>query len=241
MKKTNYINYLYYVLLFFNVFLALNCLTVGLNVTQAFHLVMIGSIFSILFSIVISIAQFILLRENDSFGRLKVDILNFYLLGGIYGIVYFYKYTLYKELYALYILIIHVVICLCLLVFDLIKYNLCEENIYKNHKLILINSICLNVISVVLYCLQFINVNMTVSIVSTIIIALFGILEIICILKKKFNLLKSLYIIQLLLIPLIVIGHAFYNATEFGLILFVWIVIKIVIEIFMLKFNKITE
>lgn len=42
MKKTNYINYLYYVLLFFNVFLALNCLTVGLNVTQAFHLVMIG-------------------------------------------------------------------------------------------------------------------------------------------------------------------------------------------------------
>ena len=128
MKKTNYINYLYYVLLFFNVFLALNCLTVGLNV-----------------------------------------------------------------------------------------------------------------ISVVLYCLQFINVNMTVSIVSTIIIALFGILEIICILKKKFNLLKSLYIIQLLLIPLIVIGHAFYNTTEFGLILFVWIVIKIVIEIFMLKFNNITE
>ncbi len=241
MKKTNYINYLYYVLLFFNVFLALNCLTVGLNVTQAFHLVMIGSIFSILFSIVISIAQFILLRENDSFGRLKVDILNFYLLGGIYGIVYFYEYTLYKELYALYILIIHVVICLCLLVFDLIKYNLCEENIYKNHKLILINSICLNVISVVLYCLQFINGNMTVSIVSTIIIALFGILEIICILKKKFNLLKSLYIIQLFLIPLIVIGHAFYNTTEFGLILFVWIVIKIVIEIFMLKFNKITE
>ena len=241
MKKTNYINYLYYVLLFFNVFLALNCLTVGLNVTQAFHLVMIGSIFSILFSIVISIAQFILLRENDSFGRLKVDILNFYLLGGIYGIVYFYEYTLYKELYALYILIIHVVICLCLLVFDLIKYNLCEENIYKNHKLILINSICLNVISVVLYCLQFINGNMTVSIVSTIIIALFGILEIICILKKKFNLLKSLYIIQLLLIPLIVIGHAFYNTKEFGLILFVWIVIKIVIEIFMIKFNKITE
>ena len=241
MKKTNYINYLYYVLLFFNVFLALNCLTVGLNVTQSFHLVMIGSIFSILFSIVISIAQFILLRENDSFGRLKVDILNFYLLGGIYGIVYFYEYTLYKESYALYILIIHVAICLCLLIFDLIKYNLGEENIYKNHKLILISSICVNVISAVLYCLQFINVNMTVSIVSTIIIALFGILEIICILKKKFNLLKSLYIIQLFLIPLIVIGHAFYNTTEFGLILFIWIVIKIVIEIFMLKFNKITE
>lgn len=241
MKKTNYINYLYYVLLFFNVFLALNCLTVGLNVTQAFHLVMIGSIFSILFSIVISIAQFILLRENDSFGRLKVDILNFYLLGGIYGIVYFYEYTLYKELYALYILIIHIVICLCLLVFDLIKYNLCEENIYKNHKLILISSICVNVISVVLYCLQFINVNMTVSIVSTIIIVLFGILEIICILKKKFNLLKSLYIIQLFLIPLIVVCHALYNTTEFGLFLFSWIFIKIVIEIFMLKFNKIIE
>ena len=99
MKKTNYINYLYYVLLFFNVFLALNCLTVGLNVTQAFHLVMIGSIFSILFSIVISIAQFILLRENDSFGRLKVDILNFYLLGGILfifmNIHYIKNYMLY--------------------------------------------------------------------------------------------------------------------------------------------------
>ena len=241
MKRTNYINYLYYVLLFFNAFLALNCLTVGLNVTQSFHLVMIGSIFSILLSIVISIIQFILLRENNSFGRLKVDILNFYLLGGIYGIVYFYEYTLSKESYALYILIIHFAICLCLLIFDLIKYNLDKENIYNNHKLILISSISLNVISIVLYCLQFINGNMTVSIVSTIIIALFGALEIICILKKKFNLLKSISIIQLFLIPLIVVCHALYNTTEFGLFLFGWIFIKIIIEMVILRFNKVVE